>query len=195
MKEDKTIFIERKKKVSGLEKIKSYYSKWENRMIGEQYQYDKILWRVSYDKIYRKEVYDFLMLTQDEKDLNFVRNMYHIKSEKIGYPNIKSNDYFIDDDPEFYVENNYLLQSFKLYKYEKYSFYLYAPLVIPSLYFKYKNNDILFTMLSALFVGVLYTNYSSSNKRKAFYEYNDKKIESRNETGLDVYKRLFYINM
>jgi hypothetical protein len=195
MKDDKIIFIERKKKESMIEKIQKYYSKWENRLLGKQYKTEKIIWRVLYDKIYRKDVYDLLMKTQDEKDLNFVRNLYYINTEKAGYPVIKSNDDFIDDDPEFYLENNYLIQSFKYYKNEKFSFYIYGPLVLTSIYYKLKKNDIIFTIFTLMFSGVIYSNYSLSKKRESFYEYNDKKVENRNKHSLEVYKRLFHINM
>ena len=194
MKDDKIIFIERKKKENLVELLRKYYIRYQVSLVSKLYKNEGIIWKVLYDKIYRKDLYNLLMKTENEKDLNFIRNLYYIKSKEYEYAIIKTNESFIEDDLDFYLENNYLYQTIKYYKYETFTYLSCVPILLLSFYSKWYKRDKLFNFNTILFVGILYFSYSFRMKKSNLNNTMDKIIEGSNIKEFEVYKRLFYIN-
>jgi hypothetical protein len=196
MKEDKTVFIERKKKKSFVELFNDLISNFNSRILKNQYKSEKMIWKVLYDKIYRKDLFEMLMNAENEKDKSFLRNIYYVKQDNETFPLIKTNEQLNEDDLEVYYENNYLQGSNKLYKFETYSYYMYIPLLCLSSYYRIKNNTKIFNLTAFLFMTVLATNFSAFYKRKKFYETSKEKVfEADNQKALSIYKTLFYIDI
>jgi hypothetical protein len=196
MSKGEIVFIERKKKNSLSQQLNEGICYIKSRIITNQYKNEKLIWKVIYDKIYRKDIYNIIMSAKDEKDTSFLRSLYYRKQDNEAFPLLKQNIDLGDEDLDVFIENNYLLQSNKLYSLETYSYFLYIPLLVLSMYFKLKNNTRGFNFTGITFVSVLAANLLAAHSRKRFYETRqDKKFESDNEKAMSVYRKLFYIDI
>jgi hypothetical protein len=196
MNNEKIVFIDRTKKKSIIERINESLNNLKSRIIANQYKNEKLIWKLLYDKIYRRDMYRIIINSKDEKDTSFLRSLYYRKQHNETFPLLKQNIELDNDDLDIFLENNYLLNSNKLYALETYSYFLYIPLLAVSIYYKYKNNTKWFNFTSFLFVSVLACNFLALYKRKKFYESRkDKRFEGDNEQAMAVYRKLFYIDI
>lgn len=189
-KQEKIVFIDRKKSTpifqSNLEKLQKYF-------IAKNYKDEKILFRVIYDKIYRPELYNFI-LKGGKKNLNLARNIYTANEDRYEFQILKSNDDFKIDDDELYSENNYISKLHKYFILHKLSIYLSVPLGCSSIYFKLvKKSSFYFNITILVSVTLLLVSLSNYRTKEKFYTSEIHKIlENANVNDADAYKKFYY---
>jgi len=187
---NKIKFIDRKKSEPLFQKYYELYSKY---FIAKNYKEEKILFRILYDKIYRPELYNFV-LKGGTKNINLARNIFTANEEKYEYKLLLTNENFNFDDDELYSENNYLLNLHKKYLIHKFTIYSSVPIGISSLFFKFfKKSDNIFYFTLALAGIVFVVNWSNFTKKEKIYKSELQKILIKaNERSIETYKNFYY---
>jgi hypothetical protein len=183
-------FIDRKKSKPVLSEFFNQFLKY---LVYLNYKEEKITFRIVYDKIYRPELYNFI-IKGSEKNINLTRNIFTMNEEKYSYELIKKNEEFTFDDDELYNENSYLRTVHKYFLVQKLTIYTSLPMCFITLYYKFiQNHSIkMFVSLVSLFV-LMGVNMNNKNNQKNF----EKKEVFRmaveaNKKYFDTYKNFFY---
>ncbi len=154
MESEKIKRIERKKKIPLKDKIYEKINNLQISFVQKHYKDEKLLWRVIYDRLYRIDLFDYIM-NSDGKYLNISRNIFNINEEKYKYLKLDKNLLFEDD---IYIENNFLINHHNYYLMEKLSFILLIPNILFFTLAILKRSKSLFFCLTFCFI----INFASS---------------------------------
>ena len=183
-------FIDRKKTKPIFQ---TYYEKLNKVLIAKNYKEEKILFRVLYDKIYRPELYNFI-IKGGRKNLNLARNVFSANEDRYEYDLLKENENFHFDDDELYSENNYLIKLNKYFILHKLTIYLSVPLGCTSVYYKLANRQpTKFNICIFLCSTVFLLSYWNYKRKDDFYKTEFQKIlERANESQMNIYKKFYF---
>ena len=189
-KERKITFIDRKKSEPIFQ---SNYDKLKKFLLAKNYKDEKILFRVLYDKIYRPDLYNFI-LKGGKKNLNLARNVFSANEDKYEYKLLRENDTFQFEDDELYSENNYLTKLHKFYLLHKLTIYSTVPIGFTSVYYKLVNKQPTKFNICVCISSVVFSfNLWNYRKNQGIYRSEFQKILERgNETEMDAYKKFYY---
>jgi hypothetical protein len=189
-KADSITFIDRKKSTpifqNNFENFKKY-------LLAKNYKDEKILYRIIYDKIYRPDLYNFI-LKGGKKNLNLARNIYSANEDKYEYKTLKSNESFNFEDDQLFSENNYITKLHNFYVFHKLTIYSSVPLGFFSVYYKLANkNTSKFNLCVLISATIFFVNIWNYRKKDKYYTSEiHKYLENANINDIDTYKRFYY---
>lgn len=199
----KIVFIDRKKNSYLKDKLNNLVENFFLRNIEKQYFDDNLVFKVLYDKIYRPEIYKFLINSDKEKvNLNVIKNILKMNESKMefSFKRIKDfgNDISIMNlenfDDEILSENNQLVFLHKTFIKEKLARYSSFFLCVMSAFFKFAVRKDHISNLTLVFIAfnLGYIFYLNKRKQDVFESVLYKFILQKNKNEIQVYKK-FYI--
>lgn len=203
-RDNKTIvFIDRKKNSYLKDKLNSFIENFYIKNIERQYFDENYIFKVLYDKIYRPDIFRFLMNSDSKQvNINVTKNILKMNESKLEFKfkRIKSFDNdlsllntenFADD--EIFTENNYLNYMHKMYIKERFARYSSFLLCVSSAFLKFglKKNNIANITLVMIAINIGYIFYLNQNKNKVFNDEFDKLIVQKNQHEIRVYKKYY----
>jgi len=188
-KPDKIIRIDRKKSVPFKNRVIDQYNKFLINLTERHYKDQKLLWRVIYDKLYRIELFDYVMNCED-KNINIARNIFNINEEKYVYKQL-NEDLILDDN--LFVENLFLLNYHKYYKFEKIAFLCFIPTILLFPIGLYKRSKrLLFGFTFILLFNLLLNGYIHNKKTNLGKSKVDKELKKKYKYEVKRYRMFFY---
>jgi hypothetical protein len=196
---EKNLVKEKKQEITFIDRKKSKpifqtnYEKLKKFILAKNYKEEKVLFRVLYDKIYRPDLYNFI-IKGGQKNLNLARNVFSANEDKYEYSLLKENENLQFDDDEIYSENNYLIKLHKYFALHKLTIYFSVPLGCASVYYKLGNKQpTKFNICLALCSVVFLVSYWNYKRKDEFYKTEFQRIlERANESQMNIYKKFYF---
>ena len=183
-------FIERKKKLPLLDKIKNDLNIF---LIKTNYENSNILFKSLYDKHYRPYLYNYIN-NSDINVPNKTRTFISFNKDRFHYDSILKNEDVIDKnkDEEFFIDNLYLINSHKIFKYtllNKYTTFFFSVSLFGSTIFQKK----LLCVVSGVGLACNLALYSKLNVDKSdLLQYRENNlIHYENRTIFNIYRTLY----
>jgi hypothetical protein len=161
--------------------------------ISKNYKDDTILFKLLYDKIYRPDLYKFI-IKAGEKNLILSRNILQANEHKYEFKYLKKNDELEFQEDEFYSENNFLQKRHNIFILRKLTLYMTIPVGLSSVFFKLvSRSDSKFRLCTLLSLVIIITNLHFVNKENnlntgEFYQ----TLEEANKKQILIYKKFYY---
>lgn len=198
----KIIFIDRKKNSYLKDKVNNFIDRFFIRNIEKQYFDDNLIFKILYDKIYRPDIFKFLINSDKEKvNINVTKNILKMNESKFEFSFKRIQDFGNDlsivnvenFDDEILSENNQLVFMHKSFIKEKLARYSSFFLCVTSAFFKFavKKNYLsnLTMVLIAFNLGYIF--YVHSKKQEILNSQIYKFMVNKNKNEIQVYKKYY----
>lgn len=190
---NKIIRIERKKSLSFKNRISEQIYKTQIKLVEKHYKEQKLLWRVIYDRLYRLDLYEYVLNCED-KNLNIARNIFNINEEKYKYQKI-NEDLFLEEGNDLYTENSLLIKYQKYYTLEKIASYLMIPNII---FFSFsivrRSRGLIYGFAILLFSNLVFNGYIHSMRSNLSNSKIEKDLKKKYKNEVKRYRLFFYDN-